>query len=211
MVRMEQDVVVGNVYDKYGSSNPVVRRIMQRFLRTFDELCPIPPAETTHEIGCGEGHLTARLAQRVKAIRATDISAELLQEAASLSENKQVEFEAKSIYDMIPDVDGADLVICCEVLEHLPDPHKAVKILAELANPFLLVSVPFEPWWRILNLCRLKYINTMGNTPGHIQHWSPRSFKELLRRKFEIIEFRITFPWLMALCRAEPDSTRGRH
>ncbi len=31
-------VITGNTYDKYGSGNPVVRRLMAGFERTFDEL-----------------------------------------------------------------------------------------------------------------------------------------------------------------------------
>ena len=34
----EDGIVTGNTYDKYGSSNPVVRRLMARFERTLDEL-----------------------------------------------------------------------------------------------------------------------------------------------------------------------------
>jgi hypothetical protein len=34
----EDGIVTGNTYDKYGSSNPVVRRLMGGFERTLDEL-----------------------------------------------------------------------------------------------------------------------------------------------------------------------------
>ncbi|MEA2276918.1 MAG: hypothetical protein QOC78_1878, partial [Solirubrobacteraceae bacterium] len=33
-----EGTVTGNTYDKYGSTNPVVRRLMGAFERTLDEL-----------------------------------------------------------------------------------------------------------------------------------------------------------------------------
>jgi hypothetical protein len=92
-------------------------------------------------------------------------------------------------------------VLCCEVLEHLGDPEGAVDVLAGLARPWLIASVPREPLWRALNLARLSYIGDLGNTPGHLNHWSRRAFVRFLTRRFEVVQVLSPLPWTMALCR----------
>ncbi|TIU41514.1 MAG: class I SAM-dependent methyltransferase, partial [Mesorhizobium sp.] len=112
-------------------------------------------------------------------------------------------FETRSLFDLTPEVASAELVICCEVLEHIPDTEQALAILKSLAKPYLLVSVPREPVWRALNMARGKYIRSLGNTPGHIQHWSSASFINLLGKSLEVVEVRKPLPWTMALCRCD--------
>lgn len=66
----------GNYYDKSGSRNPIVRRLMSGYFEAFDQLVEKTGAQTIHEIGCGEGDLSIRLAQKgasVRACRAMDI------------------------------------------------------------------------------------------------------------------------------------------
>ncbi len=64
---------------------------------------------------------------------------------------------------------------------------------------YLLVSVPREPLWRALNVARGAYIRDLGNTPGHLNHWSRRSFEALLGRYGEVVQARSPFPWTMLL------------
>ena len=73
-----------------------------------------------------------------------------------------------------------DLVAATEVLEHVPDPAAALAEMARVAGAFLLVSVPHEPLWRALNLARGAYLRELGNTPGHLNHWTRRAFVALL-------------------------------
>ena len=82
------------------------------------------------------------------------------------------------------------------------DPAGALDRLAELAQPWLIASVPREPLWRALNLFRFTYVSMLGNTPGHVNHWSKRGFARFLERRFEVVELRSPLPWTMALCRA---------
>ena len=57
------------------------------------------------------------------------------------------------------------------------DPERALDVLAGLARPWLIASVPREPLWRALNLARLSYVGDLGNTPGHLNHWSKRELR----------------------------------
>jgi len=194
----------GNVYDKYGTSNPVARRLMAGFLAALDRLVERTGASEAHEVGCGEGELAIRLAARGLRVRGSDAFAEVLAEARGRAADAGVEitFEARPVEELSPDRDAAELVVCCEVLEHLDDADGALGILAGLARPWLIASVPREPLWRVLNLARLEYVGDLGNTPGHLNHWSRREFVRFLTRRFEVVEVVSPLPWTMALCRA---------
>jgi SAM-dependent methyltransferase len=195
----------GNVYDKYGTSNPVARRLMAGFMGQLDELVDHTGAKDAHEVGCGEGELAIRLARRGIRMRGTDAFPQVLDEARRRASAAEVEidFEAAPVEDLEPDHHAAELVVCCEVLEHLEDPERALDVLAGLARPWLLASVPREPLWRALNLARFSYVGELGNTPGHLNHWSRRDFVRFLTRRFEVIELRSPTPWTMVLCRVQ--------
>lgn len=203
--------VAGNYYDKYHARNPVARYLMDHFLLEFDELTTLTNARTAYEVGCGEGHLSLRLLYRGLQVRGCDLDAPIARKAAETVSKVgfAAVFSARSVYDLTPEEASAELVVCCEVLEHLPDPESAVRVLATLARPWLLVSVPREPIWRVLNVARGKYLASAGNTPGHIQHWSTDSFVALLRRHASIIEIRRPLPWTMVLCRIDRQSGRS--
>src|SRR6266571_3498995 len=73
--------------------------------------------------------------------------------------------------------DEFDLASAIEVLEHVPQPERTLAEMARCARSHLLVSVPREPLWRALNLARGAYVRQLGNTPGHLNHFSKRSFQ----------------------------------
>ena len=195
----------GNVYDKYGTSNPVARRLMAGFMGQLDELVDRTGAAEAHEVGCGEGELAIRLARRGIRMRGTDAFPQVLEEARRRASATEVEidFEAAPVEELAPGRHAAELIVCCEVLEHLDDPERALDVLAGLARPWLLASVPREPLWRALNLARFSYVGELGNTPGHLNHWSKRNFVRFLTRRFEVIELRSPTPWTMVLCRVQ--------
>ena len=102
----------------------------------------------------------------------------------------------------LPFEDNAfDVASAIEVLEHVPDPEHTVAEMARVASRWLLVSVPREPLWRALNMARGAYWKDLGNTPGHLNHWSKRSFVQLLSKHGEVVEARSPFPWTMLLVR----------
>ncbi len=202
---METAETGGNVYDKYGSSNPIERRLMGGFMAQLDELVERTGAKEGHEVGCGEGELSIRLAQRGISMRGTDAFPRVLAEARRRAEaaGVEIDFEATPVEELGPERHAAELIVCCEVLEHLADPERALDVLAGLARPWLIASVPREPLWRALNLARLSYVGDLGNTPGHLNHWSRREFVRFLTRRFAVTEVRSPTPWSMVLCRVQ--------
>jgi SAM-dependent methyltransferase len=195
----------GNVYDKYGSANPIERRLMAGFMSDLDELVERSGAKEAHEVGCGEGEVSIRLARRGIHVRGTDAFPQVLEEARgrAAAAGVEIDFEATPVERLDPARDSAELVVCCEVLEHLEDPDRGLEVLAGLARPWLIASVPREPLWRALNLGRLSYVRALGNTPGHLSHWSKGGFERFLGGRFEVIDLRSPLPWTMALCRVQ--------
>ena len=197
-------VVAGNVYPKYETRNPVARLLVAGFLRSLAELVARTGARDVHEVGCGEGFLADVLAADGRRLRGSDLSPEAVAqaEARARAHGIPAAYRACDLYRLDPARgDAAELIVCCEVLEHLPDPGRALDVLAGLARPHLIASVPREPLWRVLNVARGKYLRDLGNTPGHLQHWSKPAFLDLLRTRFEVVEVRSPLPWTMALCR----------
>ena len=205
LVDTESGFVAGNYYDKYHSKNPIARYLMDGFLHAVTDLTKKIAPKDVHEIGCGEGHLTGALAAPGRKLRGSDVSEEVVAVARSAAKAAgfAAEFKATSVYDLKPAVDSAEFIVCCEVLEHLDDPKRAVELLAKLAKPYLLTSVPREPIWRAMNMARGKYWGDLGNTPGHLQHWSKGRFLAMLKDHFEVLEVRSPLPWTVVLCKSK--------
>jgi len=200
----ENGVVIGNAYDKYGSRNPLVKWMMNGFESVLSDFVATASPRSIHEIGCGEGYWVLRWADQGLAARGCDFSSDVIDLARENAFNRGLSpslFEPRSIYDLDAGQDSADLVVCCEVLEHLDDPDAALQALQKIVTQHLIVSVPQEPLWCALNLMRGKYLSRWGNTPGHLQHWSKRRFVRLVSRYFEVLETASPFPWTMLLCR----------
>jgi 2-polyprenyl-3-methyl-5-hydroxy-6-metoxy-1,4-benzoquinol methylase len=198
-------VVTGNTYDKYGSSNPVVKRLMARFEGTLDELFAKAAPASLLDVGCGEGVLVHKWAQRLGDRRVVGIDLEEPSIQAGWKERQAPNLEYKVMKaEDLPFVDGEfDVATAIEVLEHVPDPAHTVAEMARVAQSWLLVSVPREPLWRMLNMARGAYLKDLGNTPGHLNHWSKRSFARLLSQHGEVVEARSPFPWTMLLVRLQ--------
>ena len=185
-------VPTGNTYDKYATANPIERRLVEHFFTRLDGLLPTDAPARILEIGTGEGEVAGRVAARYPdaALATLDLP------DADLSANVHGSAEK------LPFPDACfDMVLAIEVLEHLPDPATALAELARVAKPgaTAVLSVPSEPLWRALNLARGRYLGTLGNTPGHIQHWTPWAFRRLVSRSFEVRAARYPLPWTMVV------------
>ncbi|HEV3094779.1 MAG TPA: class I SAM-dependent methyltransferase [Solirubrobacteraceae bacterium] len=203
-VTVSQDgIVTGNTYDKYGSSNPLVKRMMAGFQGTLDELLTAASPGSLLDVGCGEGVLVHEWAQRLPSARVVGIDLEEPSIQAGWEQRQAPNLEYKVMRaENLPFADGEfELACAIEVLEHVPDPKHTLAEMARCASGHLLVSVPREPLWRMLNIARGAYLRDLGNTPGHLNHWSKRAFVRLLERHGEVVQARAPFPWTMLLVR----------
>jgi SAM-dependent methyltransferase len=199
-----EGTVTGNTYDKYGSTNPVVRRLMARFEGTLDELFTQADPQSLLDVGCGEGVLTQKWAQRLgdeRRVVGIDLDDPALHAEWAKRTAPNLSYRVMKA-ENLPFADAEfDTATAIEVLEHVPDPEHTVAEMARVAQRWLLVSVPREPLWRGLNMARGAYWKDLGNTPGHVNHWSKRSFVALLSRHGEVVQARSPFPWTMLLVR----------
>jgi 2-polyprenyl-3-methyl-5-hydroxy-6-metoxy-1,4-benzoquinol methylase len=205
--QVQDGIVIGNTFDKYGSQNPIVRFMMSRFDTALNSFVNQVNPKAIHEVGCGEGHWVFKWRLRGIEARGTDFSSRVIDIARGNAESfgvPQSAFQVRSIYDVRADSDLADLIVCCEVFEHLKEPCRAFVALRKIVARHLIISVPREPIWRLLNLARGRYLADFGNTPGHLQHWSTRDFITLVNKYFDVLEVRQPLPWTMLLCRPKP-------
>ncbi|MFY9470125.1 MAG: class I SAM-dependent methyltransferase [Solirubrobacterales bacterium] len=196
-------VATGNTFDKYGSTNPLVRRLMNGFEATLDELWYRASPGSILDVGCGEGVLTSKWAERLGDGRIVGID---LDDAGLKAEwqrpdrrRPNLEYRTQEA-TTLPFADNEfEMATAIEVLEHVPEPGNTIAEMARVASKHLLVSVPREPLWRMLNMARGSYIKDLGNTPGHVNHWSKRAFVKELSAVGRVIEVRSPFPWTMLL------------
>ncbi|MFC1688835.1 class I SAM-dependent methyltransferase [Pseudomonadota bacterium] len=199
----EEGIVVGNAFDKYQSRNPIVKTLMKGFESALADLVTIANPASIHEVGCGEGFHTLNWKLSGFQVSGSDFSSQVIELAKENAAARNVSsdiFDVRSVYDLRPKEDSADLIVCCEVLEHLEFPEKALQAISRVSCSNIILSVPREPIWRTMNAVRGKYVGDLGNTPGHIQHWSKKSFIQLVSSYFQIREIRSPIPWTMLLC-----------
>ncbi len=173
-----------------------MRRLMSNFLETVGKLYDrVEPLGRVLEVGCGEGdlatHLTGR--RRPEAFIGLDVSAKIIELARR--RYPELEFVTQSAKELPFESKSFDLVIACEVLEHVDDPGKVLSEIARVSRKHVILSVPREPIWRALNMARGAYLHAWGNTPGHVQHWSKRGFTRFVESGLRVVEVRSPLPW----------------
>jgi 2-polyprenyl-3-methyl-5-hydroxy-6-metoxy-1,4-benzoquinol methylase len=191
-------VVIGNRTPKYSARNPAIRWLTQRWVANLDRVlgqvgAEAGPGAGALEVGCGEGVIADRLHQRFGEVVALD-----LPDAGLRADWRGVDgprFLHANALELPFGDDRFDVVVAAEVLEHLPDPDKGLEEMARVGRRHLVVSVPREPIFRGCNLVAGRYVRALGNTPGHLNHWSRRSFVRFVAQVAEIRAVTSPFPW----------------
>jgi SAM-dependent methyltransferase len=157
------------------------------------------------ELGCGEGLSTMRLRRLLPATVGFEASEYLPAQVSSARENNPgMSVIQESVYELSHGPGTFDLVFLLEVLEHLDYPDRALLEIARVLKPggHLIAGVPREPLWRALNMARGKYVASLGNTPGHLNHWSKRGFIRYVGADFgRVVASRSPIPWTLVLAR----------
>jgi len=190
----------GSDEHKYTNKNIFHRIFLDRFLDTTSyEICRLGP-RTILDFGCGEGFLLKAMKDRglsdVK-ILGVDIRKESIERAKNLL--PKYDFMQSDLFQINPSEYQFDLVMAIEVLEHLFEPEKFLERLVLLSSNYVLFTVPFEPWFRTINLFRGRNIFRLGNHPEHVNHWSPNSFQRFLMPYIKIESLYVKFPWIVSV------------
>jgi 2-polyprenyl-3-methyl-5-hydroxy-6-metoxy-1,4-benzoquinol methylase len=182
---MGNKIITGNHYDKYNSKNFLVKFIMNKYFFTLNSYLNRIKFNEILEIGCGEGNIIDFVKNKFKNISVTgyDIDESLI---ASLKKRYEKDSFGIKYLDSkdFSEKKKYDLVLCLEVLEHIKNYPAALKNLSKIKSNYVLISVPNEPFFRLANVCRFKYLSRFGNTPGHVNNFSYFGFKKLIRKYF---------------------------
>jgi ubiquinone/menaquinone biosynthesis C-methylase UbiE len=130
-------------------------------------------ADSLLEVGCGEGRIINTLQNQYEKIFGMDISDEAL---------KHVETpKIKGRIENIPFPDNSfDIVLCCEVLEHLPSPiyEKALKEIQRVSKKYILISVPNEEDIQIGKI-KCPHCASSFHVYGHLRSFNLSNMKDL--------------------------------
>lgn len=189
---------IENFTGKYEQTNFITHFIIENFFSKISKLLP-EDAETILEVACGAGYSTQYLSGNLKGkiFEASDVNEELV--GMAREKNPQILINVESIYALKRPDNSFDLILALEVLEHLENPEAALRELHRVSNKYVVLSAPNASLWRVLNVARGKYLRDFGNTPGHINHWSEKSFSNFISKYFKIIKVIKSFPWIIIL------------
>jgi 2-polyprenyl-3-methyl-5-hydroxy-6-metoxy-1,4-benzoquinol methylase len=192
------DAVVPPRIEDYSHLSARGQRLVRSFRNRVVALVAAAEPARVLEVGCGQGWLLRDIAAALPQVALTGIDRRpgAIEFAHSLVPSADLRvFDASAL----PFADGDfDLVVCCEVLEHVDDPEAVLCEIDRVGRGHSVISVPDEPLFWIANLVRGKHLRTFGNCPGHIHHWSGRGFERMLRRDGADVVVARSFPWLIA-------------
>lgn len=186
---------------KYESSNPLrkmwLRPFQKKFLRAITDT---NPAELL-EVGAGEGFLLDKIHQQHPNVRlkGLDLIPEFVAESRRLFPHLDV--QVGDIYRINEPDHSWDVVVASEVLEHLEKPAHALRELQRVAKRYVVLSVPWEPYFRLGNFVRGGYLTTWGNHPEHINHWSAGGFGRFVGSTMKVEHVIRSMPWTIVVAR----------
>ncbi|WP_109505235.1 class I SAM-dependent methyltransferase [Nocardioides speluncae] len=156
---------------------------LSRFRRTLDFVLE---GDRVLEVGIGRGYLGTRIMREAGA--ASYLGLDIVEENATATRQTlevngyaaRATARVGDLYDLTrADVEGSDLLVCCEVIEHVPDPELALQVLAESLpdSTELLVTTPLlgrlETVWEhvaIFGVARLQQLmERAGLTVHHVE------------------------------------------
>ncbi len=197
-------------YDKYMSKNALKRKLVQNLnnkivAQVKDFATEIRASNGNDndpirilDAGCGEGFIDRILLNSIFGIELTGL--EYTAEAIAIAKkmNPDVTYIQGDITDMHFNDGTFDVVLCTEVLEHIPDPAAALKELIRVCRSKILITVPHEPWFCMGNLLAFNNVARLGNPVDHVNHWRKSTFIDFLGGDKACWTVSTSFPWLMA-------------
>ena len=196
-----------NIYldqEKYQKANVLTAFVIKRFFKNLAKVIHGGHYKYVLDVGCGEGVPLLNILSELHSNHCINgVDFDEIKLLMIKNNIPQGNFVKGNIYNLPYKNKTFDLILCLEVLEHLPFPQKALEEIKRVSSQDILLSVPDEPLWTFLNLVCLKYIRNFFNTPGHCQKWSSGNFQKLLTRYFKIKLVKKIIPWTVIFCTKE--------
>lgn len=167
---------------------PEVEDILARTVAT-------PEDERILDLGCGNGAVTAWLADHGFDVVGVDPSKEGIQQARTA--RPDLEFHQASAYNRLKDELGTfSIVVALEVVEHLYDPPRFARTAFEVLSVggTLILSTPYHGWLKNVAIALLgewdKHMQPL-RVHGHIKFWSKNTLTKLIEQAgFSLREYR---------------------
>lgn len=118
----------------YGPFHRHLRRIIKEMVRPLK-------FQTLLDVGCGQGSLLAEIKSEFSSITTTGVDVSLAAIELARQRIPEGNFHLLDVTESSLDT-NYDLVICSEVLEHIPDDIVALRNLRKMTKEYLLVSTP---------------------------------------------------------------------
>ena len=191
---------------EYQNQNPIVQYLLNNFFTKIGDIVSLlNKNDRLLEIGCGAGISSRRILEMLSGqeFEVSDVDERLVKKL------KETDFplpvQQESVLNLNREDRTYDCVFLLEVLEHIEPYEQALTELFRVSRKYVVISVPNEPLWRILNMARGKYLKQWGNTPGHINHWSPTRLKKLISKYGTVLRVYTPLPWIIVLAQVNAD------
>ncbi|HRN54043.1 MAG TPA: class I SAM-dependent methyltransferase [Gemmatimonadaceae bacterium] len=186
-----------NNHRKWEYGNSIYQWVLGRYLdRMAAQVRRIGPASVL-DAGCGEGYVYRGLRARGVAARWQGVDLSSAAVAFAAARSPEAMWSAADLRRLpFPDRD-AELVLCSQVLEHIPLPEVVRDELARVSARWLLVSVPLEPLFR--GICAVTVATGIGQDPGHVNFWTPARFRNFLEPVGRLVRWERTSVYQIAL------------
>lgn len=187
---------IGEDFNAFMSQYDVARRtaLIETLLKR------ITPKGLAIEVGCGTGAITPVLLNRGLEVTVGDISLKLAQETAQRFQVTGIECDATQI--PLPD-QSFNLIVSSEVVEHVPDPTKALREMARITAPggHVIITSPNKLWYPLLWLSvKLGARKFAGN---EVWLWPWEAAGILRQAGLEVVQISgcHLFPWQVPLAK----------
>lgn len=140
-------------------------------------------AKTFVDVGCGAGELACTLASTGLSGVGLDFSDNAIETANTLKKSRKI--PSKNLEFIVGDqkklgTKKYDLIICCEVLEHVEDDKALLKTLVGISKKYVLISVP----------AKQKLFDDSDKAVGHFRRYEKDQIKELITSNdLDIVKF----------------------
>jgi ubiquinone/menaquinone biosynthesis C-methylase UbiE len=201
----EKNATANELWDyclkEYNNRNLISRKLFDNFFEKISLIVKeFEYGTRVLEVGCGAGESSSRIVKMLdgRYFEASDVDTRYIEKINTMGLQYKVSVE--SVFNLKRKDKEFDYVILLEVLEHLDNYEDAMKELVRVAKRGVVISVPNEPLWSILNCMRFRYLKDFGNTPGHINKFSKKSLTHLLEKYGKIKNVFTPLPWIIIEC-----------
>jgi ubiquinone/menaquinone biosynthesis C-methylase UbiE len=199
---LNEHQIYNSYLTEYNSNNKIKKFLFKNFYKAIRDILSqiLSPSDSIFEVGCGPGESSDRISKMLFDTNHFIVSDYDPRHVTMIRKMRpHLNVKQANVLQLEETDNAYDIVVILEVLEHIDQYEQALDEIFRVAKKWVIISVPREPLWRILNMLRLKYILKFGNTPDHSNHWSTSSLKKMLSKYGQVRKVYQPIPWSVVL------------